>query len=493
MAAGAGMTVPILRPYQSDAIQGLRDAFRQGFMAPLLVMPTGAGKTVCFSYLSARLREAGKRVVILVHREELIEQVSATLQAFDVPHGLISAGAPYDRRYVVHVASVFTLARRLDRVEVPDYAICDEAHHAIAGSSWGNVIAHWREQRLTCRLIGVTATPERLSGEGLGSVFDTMVLGPTTGELIELGALAPYRLFGPQRAVDLSGVGRVAGEFARAASAAVMDKPAIVGDSIGIYRKHCDGAPSVAFCVSVEHAQHVADNFRAAGYRAQSIDGKMDRATRRAVVQDFRAGRLNLLTSCALISEGFDVPGIVASFFLNPTWSLAKYLQECGRALRPMAGKPHAYLFDQVGNHERHGLPDDPRAWSLLGREDAKGRKKRDADDPACRQCPACYAVSPAAAARCRDCGEAFPVVARKVDERDGELSEIEVARARTEARVDQASAQTLEDLVMLGTRRGMKNPRGWARHILQAREAKAAMRAAGRADGSMGDQRGVA
>lgn len=474
------MTAPTLRPYQSDAIQGLRSAFRDGNRSPLLVMPTGAGKTVCFSYLSARLRDADKRVVILVHREELIEQVSSTLQAFGVPHGIISAGTPYDRRYTIHAASVFTLARRMDVVEVPDYVICDEAHHAIAGSSWGNVIDQWRERNNALRLIGVTATPERLSGEGLGATFDTMVLGPTTAELIALGALSPYRLFAPRQAVDLSGVGVRGGDFVRSASAAAMDKPAIVGDVLGHYRRHCDGAPSVAFCVSIEHAQHVADSFRAAGYRSQSIDGKMDKITRRSLVSDFQRGALNVLTSCDLISEGFDCPGIVGAILLRPTWSLALYLQQVGRALRTAPGKDSAIILDHVGNNARHGLPDDPRTWSLLGRDDVRGKKKRDPDDPACRQCQACYAISPAAASKCRDCGAPFPVVARKVEERAGELSEVEVAMARRAALQDQASAQTLEALITLGQRRGMKNPRGWAGHILQARAAKEAKRAAG-------------
>lgn len=462
-----------LRPYQSEAIEALRGSFRAGHHSPLLVMPTGAGKTVCFSYLTQRLTAAGKRVAILVHREELIRQVSDTLRAFDVDRGLIAAGALYDRRQRAHVASVFALARRLDRVAVPDYVICDEAHHCIAGSSWGKVVAAWRAVNPALRLIGVTATPERLSGEGLGEVFDDMLLGPTVRQLIDLGALSEYRMFAPRQAVDLSGIGRRGGDFVRSEAAAAMDKPAIHGDAVAHYRRHCDGAPAVAFCVSVEHAEHVAESFRASGYRSASIDGTMPRDVRRSILQDFSRGGLNVLTSCDLISEGFDVPGIVAAILLRPTQSLALYLQQVGRALRTAPGKTHAVILDHVGNSARHGSPCQDREWSLLGRSEAS--RKTKTGEAACRQCESCFAMSPAAASKCRECGAVFQVVRREVEQVDGELSEVEVAKLRIEAKRAQAAAQTLEDLIAEGRRRGFKNPAGWARHVWAGREKKRA------------------
>lgn len=459
-----------LRPYQDTWIDGLRQAFREGHHSPLGVLPTGGGKTVCFSYLTARLLSAGQRVSILAHRDELLDQISETLGKFDVAHGILSAGALYDRRQRAHVSGVFTLGRRLDRVEVPDYAICDEAHHAIGASTWGKIIAYWRDRNPRFRLIGVTATPERLSGEGLGETFDTMVLGPTTRELIDLQALAPYRLFAPAQAVDLSSVGMQGGDYKRGASAAVMDKPAIVGNTIAEYQRLLNGAPTVSFEVSVENAQHMAEQFRAAGYRAACLDGKMDKVMRREIVRDFGRGALNVLTSCEIISEGFDVPGIVGAILRRPTWSLAMYLQQVGRALRTAPGKEHAVLLDQVGNSGRHGLPDDPREWSLLGRQE---KRKKDADNVACRQCQFCYAVSPAAASKCRECGKPFPIKAREIEQVDGTLSEVEVARARREAAAVQAAAKTLEELIEVGRRRGFKNAAGWAKHVFDARQAR--------------------
>lgn len=460
-----------LYPDQELWIGGLRDAFSAGYHSPLGVLPTGGGKTVCFSYLTSRLVTAGKRVCLMVHRDELVEQISKTLARFEVRHGLITAGALYDRRLLAHVASVMTLARRLDRTAVPDYVIIDEAHHG-AAATWQKIIAAWRKANPKLRVIGVTATPELLSGEGLGVMFDEMVLGLSTRELIELGRLSPYRLFAPSQAVDLSGVHMQAGDFNRKELGAALDKPAIVGSAVGEYTKLLNGAPAVAFCVSVEHANHVAENFRAAGFRSMCIDGKMDKALRRDLVRDFGAGKLNVLTSCEIVSEGFDIPGIVGAILLRPTWSLAMYLQQVGRALRTAPGKEAAVILDHVGNSGRHGMPDDPRAWSLLGREERRGKKKSE-DEVACRQCQQCYAVSPAAASKCRECGKPFPVKARQIEEVAGSLSEVEVARARREAARVQAAAQTLEDLIRLGTARGMANPTGWARHVHAARVAK--------------------
>lgn len=462
-----------LRNYQSAWIAGLRHAFASGYRAPLGVLPTGGGKTVCFSYLTSRLTSNAKRVVVMSHREEINDQISRTLGRFDVPHGMIAAGSLYDRRLLAHVASVQTLARRLERVAVPDYAILDEAHHAVSSSMYARIIEHWRELNPSLRIIGVTATPERLSGEGLGETFDEMVLGPTTRELIDLGALSEYRLFAPAGpAVDLSGVKSRGGDYAKDQLGAALDKPAIIGSAVNEYRKLCDGLPAVAFCVSVEHAHHTAEQFRAAGYRAAAVDGKMDKSLRRQIVQDFGRGAINVMTSADIVSEGFDVPGIVSAILLRPTQSLALYLQQVGRALRPADGKQHAIILDHVMNHQRHGLPDDPREWSLLGRE---RKKKSEADVPAGRQCEKCYAISPASAQRCRDCGAAFPVQSRKVEEVAGSLSEVEIARVRRQAAREQAAAKTLDDLIRLGESRAMKNPAGWARHVIEARAAKQA------------------
>ena len=453
-----------LRPYQNALIERARANFITGKQSQLLVLPTGGGKTVCFSYMAARAVEKGLRVWILAHRVELLDQISRTLTSFGVPHGMVAPGYMGDRRRPVQVASVFTLVRRLDRYEAPDLIIVDEAHHAISASTWGRVITAFPK----AKLLGVTGTPIRLSGEGLGDLFQTMVQGPSPRELIELGALSPYRLFAPT-GVDLTGVHTRMGDFVRGELLAAVDKPSITGDAVKHYQKLAPGRRAVAFCISVEHAVHVSESFRAAGISAQAIDGGMDRTLRASVLSEFSAGRIQVLASCDLISEGFDVPAIEAAILLRPTQSVGLYLQQVGRALRTFPGKTEAIILDHAGNVSRHGLPDEERVWSLDGSAKKKGAQKSEVP---VKTCGSCFATVASAATHC-SCGFEFPVAKREVEHVEGELQEVDLATAVRMRRAEQGRAQSEQDLVAIGRQRGMKRPELWARHVIRARMAK--------------------
>lgn len=455
-----------LRAYQQKIVDDLRMAFTKGKRAPVLVAPTGSGKTVVFSYMAASASQKGKRVIILVHREELMDQVSQTLAEFGVQHGFVAAGRDYDSRFTVHVASVFALARRLNRVIMPDLFIVDESHHAIAGSTWGKIMSAAPKSLR----IGVTATPERLSGEGLADMFDTMVLGPSVADLIAEGSLSKYRLFAPP-SMDLSNVHKRMGDFAKNELAAAVDKPTITGDAVKHYRKIADGKRAVAFCVSIAHAEHVAGQFQAAGYAAAKIDGKMKRSERREIIQKFRDDRIKIVTSCDLISEGFDLPAIEVAILLRPTQSKALYLQQVGRSLRPYPGKAESIILDHAGNCQRHGLPDDEQQWSLLG----ANKKNKNDDDPdfKVKVCPSCFAAQSPGDEVCSYCGYRFEYHPRSVQQVDEELIEIDPATIRREKAKEQGRAQSIEDLVELGRKRGYARPRLWAAHVFRARQAR--------------------
>lgn len=454
----------VLRPYQNTLVERTRANFIVGRRRQLLVLPTGGGKTICFSYMAGAAKSKGLTVWILAHRVELLEQISKTLTDFGVHHGMIAPGFVGDRRQQVQVASVFTLARRLDRYQAPDLIIVDEAHHAISKSTWGTVINTFPK----ARLLGVTATPIRLSGEGLGDLFEVMVQGPTVSDLIEQGALSPYRLFAPA-GVDLSGVHSKMGDFVRGELADAMNKRSITGDAVSHYNKLAPGKRAIAFCVSVEHAEHVATQFREAGIPASSIDGSMDKSLRKSVLASFTAGDIRVLTSCDLVSEGFDVPSIECAILLRPTQSLGLYLQQVGRALRLFPGKTEAIILDHAGNVKRHGLPDEDRIWSLDGKSKKRGSKPSEAP---IKTCPKCFATVASLATHCL-CGHEFEAVARVVEQVDGELEEVNVEQARREARQTQGRAQTFEDLVAIGRARGMKRPELWSKHVLRARHSK--------------------
>ena len=190
----------VLRDYQESAIAGVREQLA-AVNKTLLVSPTGSGKTVMFSYIASRAAQRGKSVGIFAHRAELLKQISDTLAKFNVPHGIIAAGRTFVPRQSVYVISAQTYASRVDRMPVFDLGIVDEAHHCTDGSTWGKCMA----RSPAAKWIGVTATPERLDGRGLAESFDSMVLGPSVRQLIDLGALADYRLFAPP-GVDLTGV-----------------------------------------------------------------------------------------------------------------------------------------------------------------------------------------------------------------------------------------------------------------------------------------------
>ena len=460
-----------LRPYQSAGIQQIKDAFAKGFKAPLYVLPTGGGKTVCFAHIAQSSERRGRRVLILCHRVELVDQIVDALRQCDVEPDIIAAG--YNRALraerasnrAVAVASVQTLVRRLDSYPPPTLIIIDECHHAAAGS-WSEIMRKYD----SARRLGVTATPIRLDGRGLAGHFDTLITGPSVRELIDGGYLAPPRVFAPPT-VDTSGLHVRAGDYRTEEAEALMDVPSITGDALSHYRRHADGKRALVFCTSVEHARNVAAQFNRDGIAAMALDGNTDRMVRRMAVQDFRDGKIRMLASCDLFSEGFDAPGTEVGILLRPTQSEALWRQQIGRVLRPAPGKDHALIFDHVGSTVKFGLPDAPREWSLTANATRRAKKP----PPAVRVCPKCFAASPARAAACVDCGHVFPIKPRQeLEEREGELVEITAEQlAKREARIEQGRAATLAQLTEIARIKGYRP--GWAEKILAARMAKKA------------------
>jgi DNA repair protein RadD len=447
-----------LRPYQQQLVNDIRIQYQLGRHSVLAVMPTGSGKTTCFSHIAQSAARKGNRVCILVHRQELLDQASRSLMAMGVQHGIIAANRGMDLSHAVQVASVGTIARRLHLLprDFLQLLVVDEAHHTTAGT-WAKVVEHFH----SAKLLGVTATPIRGDGRGLGEHYQTMVEGPSAQWLTEQRYLAPAKVYAPP-GFDSTGLRKRMGDFdTREAEQRVGT---IMGDCLGHYRQHLAGQTAIAFCCSVAHAEAVADLFRSAGIAASSIDGSNTAAERRELLSDLGTGRLKVLTSCALIGEGVDVPSVGGCILLRPTASVALHLQMIGRCLRPQDGKT-AVVLDHVGNTLRLGHHLEQRDWTL------DGIKKRDRDkSPSVKVCPQCFATSSSAAPVCRDCGHVFaPQERRELKHVDGELVEM-AARIK---RQEQGGAQTLQQLIALGQQRGYKNPVAWAKHVLAARQTK--------------------
>jgi superfamily II DNA or RNA helicase len=463
----------VLRPYQYRDADRLRRSYQQGKRAPCYVAPCGAGKTILFSYICSGAVQKGNKVLTLSHRVELVDQISAALSAFGVEHSYIASGYQYRPKSEVYVSSVFTLARRLD-LFTPDLIIIDECHHATA-ETWKTIIKRYPK----ARLLGVTATPCRTSGQGLDDIFDDLILGPSYEELTDAGFLTPLVLYAPPL-VDTTGLHVRLGDYVQSEVVERSDRPQVTGDAIGHYKQHCGGKRAIVFDVSVESARKRAAAFREAGFSAECIDGTLAREVRAMAVADFRAGRVQVLTSCDLVSEGFDLPAIEVGIDLCPTQSLTKWRQKSGRVLRPMEGKSIAYYFDHARNWERHGLPTEPIDWTLAGVVKNSNSNK---SQPSPRICPACLAVSKAFAKRCAACGEAFPINSRYVKEdKKGKLTEItpeEAAKRRQtrDRKQAQGRAVTKADLIELYLQRhghdDLEKAGRWAQHILDARRSK--------------------
>ena len=451
-----------LRDYQLNAVESLRSAYRDGARRPLLQLPTGGGKTVVFCYVAQSAVSKGVPVLVLVHREELLTQCSRKLTELGVHHGLIAPG--YSRTPdPVQVASVQTLIRRMSTMTWrPGLIIVDEAHHSCAGS-WRKVLSHYED----ARALGVTATPCRMDGRGLGDVYDRLITGPDTKWLMDHHFLSQYTLFCPPISVDLSGVRTSGGDYNRGDLSRAVDKPTITGDAVTHYAKHLNGAPSLAFCVSIAHAEHVASQFNAAGYVAKTIDGNMDKKTRAQYIADLGAGKINVLTSCDVVSEGTDIPIVTGAILLRPTKSLGLYLQQVGRVLRPAPGKARAIIMDHVGNVLKHGLPDDDREWTLEARAVRKRVSKEAEDALDIKQCPNCFAVHKTAPT-CPACGWVYAASKTAPKQVDGELQEVDRECLRVKQRQEVSSARTQEDLEKIAKARGYKS--GWVKHLLESR-----------------------
>ena len=403
-----------LRPYQQQLITDIRLQYQLGHKALLAVLPTGGGKTVCFSYIAQAASIKGNRVLILVHRAELLDQAS---RAMPVPHGIIAANRGMDLSHAVQVASVQTVARRLHLLprDFFQLIVVDEAHHSTA-NQWSATIAHFSQ----AKLLGVTATPIRGDGRGLGGHYQVMVEGPTAQQLTDDGYLAPAKVLAPP-GFDSAGLRKKMGDFDT--KDAEQRVGTIMGDCVGHYRKHLDGQTAIAFCCSVAHAEATARLFQSAGIAAASIDGTMSSERRRDLLSELGTGRLRVLTSCALIGEGVDVPSVGGCILLRPTASVGLHLQMIGRCLRPQDGK-RAVVLDHVGNTLRLGHHLEPREWSL------DGVAKRDREQaPSVKVCPQCFATSASQAQVCSDCGHEFRAEVRELKQVDGEL--IEYAHAK--------------------------------------------------------------
>ncbi len=396
-----------LRAYQSRAIDELRRKVAAKLRRIVLIAPTGSGKTVMGSEIIRSCVARNNRIIFIAHRRELIDQTVDKLVAFGISCGVVMASdARRDDFLPVQVCSVQTLARRMDRLPKADVVIVDECHHA-ASATWKSLIEAYGD----AVVIGLTATPFRSDKLGLKDLFEDYVVAATPSELIEEGSLVRYDA-AAYDAPELHEVSIVAGEFNQRELSVACNTDILVGSAVSEYLAHANGRPAICFPVSLEHSNHLVNEFRQAGVSAEHIDFKTAKPIRASALERFRRRELKVISSVGILTEGFDAPVAEVAILCRPTKSLALHLQMLGRVLRPAPGKDRALFHDHAGNILRHGLPDDPREWNIENTSQAVIRRKTC---PSCCRfvtrfnadgtCPECGALVNNPADLCGKCG----------------------------------------------------------------------------------------
>jgi superfamily II DNA or RNA helicase len=374
----------------------------------------------------------GKRVLFIIHRRELLQQI-----AEDV--------GPHEN---IQLASVQSIVRRLSHTEKPDLIISDEFHHGTA-ATWRKIFDYFSD----AYLVGLTATPARTNGQGLGEICDRLIIGPQVQELIDAGYLAPYKYFAPPVSIDLSEVKIRMGDYDQTELAVAVDRPHITGQALDHYKTLAGGKQAIIYCASIQHSKNTAAAFRESGIDAAHVDGETPEAQRDKAVADFKAGRLTVISNVNLFGEGLNLPNVEVVILLRPTQSLILNVQQSMRSMRPGPGKT-AIIIDAVGNCYRHGLPADPHVWTLEG----AARKKSDPSTVSIRICDFCYSAF-APAPVCPYCGAVMPIITREIKLTPGELEEIKKIERRNK-KLEEWQARTIADLKQIATARGYAS--GW-------------------------------
>ena len=299
---------------------------------------------------------------------------------------------------------VYNLEVRGVHTYTADGLIVHNCHHATSSSYRRHLDVH------SGPVLGLTATPYRLDGNGLRAVFEELVVATTPAELVAAGTLVEPRYFSVGQ-VDASKLHKRAGDFVLEEIAAAMDKPRVVGDAVREYGERTPGSRAVVFCVTVEHAAHVAEAFRAAGHPAELVSGDMPRAERDAVLSRLASGATRVVANCMILTEGWDLPTLETAIILQPTTSLCLHLQMIGRIMRSADGKAGATVLDHAGNVKRLGFATDPIDFTLDGTTRGVGTERTNL-----KTCPDCYAILPNATAVC-PCGHVFTAAEKDPDD----------------------------------------------------------------------------
>lgn len=414
-----------LREYQRTAVAELRQSVAAGHRRLLLVAPTGSGKTVIGAHVIERAADKGSRILFLAHRRELVHQCGNKLHDFGCDHGIIMAGEFLQYEYEVQVASIDTLrvrAMNANRIPLPkaDIIFIDEAHRSLAPTYRKLIDAY-----PNAVVIGMTATPVRSDGKGLGHIYHDMIQCPSVAELTEMGHLVPVRYWAPT-IPDLTGVKVRMGDYVEKDLQEALDKRQLVGDIYTNWARIAANDKTIIFASGVQHSMHIAEEFRRHGVRAAHIDGDTDRSERDKMLDELRRGEIQVISNCMVLTEGFDEPQLGCNILARPTKNVGLYLQMAGRTLRPAEGKDHCKLIDHSGNVYEHGFVTDRRDWHLTEGKALSDNKQHEVRLNeqriiTCKECGHTYDSQP----ECPECGYKPVRRGRWLETRHADLMEL--------------------------------------------------------------------
>lgn len=407
-----------LRAYQRKAVSALSGMLDKHGRV-VAVSPTGSGKTVIGASLVMKRRD---RVLWLAHRVELLRQARRQLLKAGVRErdvGIVSGVDRENEGARVLVASVDAMRAR-DEIGDVGLIVVDEAHR-VAARGYQKVLAAVSG----AQVLGLTATPWRLDGKGLGETFSAMHVCAYQAQLIADGFLAPPVTYGVplEKAREMvAGVGATSGDYAVGALGKAMMRGTLMGDVVAECHRLAKRESTIVFAATREHGQALTARFVAAGRRVEYLDGQTLPAERDAIIARLASGKTQIVVNVDVLTEGFDCPAVKCIAIARPTRSRTRWLQYCGRAARPHLDK-RAIILDHGGNVWRHGLPERDHEWSLAGSE-------RESGDAPVKRCAECGAMIHAAAIRCSECGAEQPLTERESRELQERETELERLRA---------------------------------------------------------------
>lgn len=451
-----------LRNYQQTIVNNCRDAFKNGYKKLCCVLPCGAGKTAIFCYLAYlnTIKKPDNRVLILLHRKELLKQTIEAFQAFQISTDHIN------------IAMIQSFKNTL-KTSVKPYSliIIDECHHATS-NSFKTVLNAYDKTAL----IGFTATPARLDGKPLGAIFDKLIIGVDYSYLISNNYLVDYDYFSPDLNFNFSEWKLKSGDFDTTDNALHLDKKAIYGDILkylDLSKKTIIYSPTVEYSKKLE--AQINEFFKSSV--AREFNGTTSQLERDQIINDFKNDKIKILINVDLIGEGFNVPSCDCVFLLRATQSLTLYIQQAGRALRADPNNPNkrASIFDFVGNIYRFGFPDAPRSWSLSSLIKNTHKHETVHDSLIIKTCPQClrsFIPSQMLTGRlCPFCKTYLPLNKREIQIQDKKELALIKKNQLIENRRQCGRCRTFQQLKKLAEEKGYKHPAQWAYYVLKNRK----------------------